>query len=205
MSSSGPDGIYSVETKWSSSIWSAELLAAAADQAARNAPDLTIWSPLRPFGPGRPLVILWGSTAADTPTTVNGVPVIPGKDFDDWWSHRPTRDAPLTSADLDTIWNRLAARCDVMDPGQPDKPPTLLDAVGFAGALLAIGFLGFWVAVQAVVQLPFAAAVAVNLVSALAGILIRSWLDYPARHLATAWTTGAAAGIAIVVAALILS
>jgi hypothetical protein len=203
----GPDGIYAIETKWSSSVWSAERLAAAADQAARNAHDLTIWSPLKRFGPTMPVLILWGPAAADlvTPTTVNGVPVIAGKDFDDWWQHRPTRDAPLASADLDTIWNELSTRCDTMDPDQPDKPPTLLDVVSFAAALLVIGVLGFLVAVQAVVHLPLAAASAVTIVAALAGLIARWRLDYPARHLATAWTTGASAGVAIVVAALILS
>lgn len=202
----GPDGIYAIETKWSSSVWSQELLAAAADQAARNARDLTIWSPLKRFGPTRPLLILWGPTAAElvTPTTVNGVPVIARKDFDDWWQHRPTRDTPLTSADLDTIWNELSARCDVMDPDQPDKSPTLLDVVSFAAALLAIGVLGLWVAVQAVVHLPLAAAAAVTIVAALGGLMLRWRLDYPARHLATAWTAGASAGVAVVVAALML-
>lgn len=203
----GPDGIYAIETKWSSSVWSAERLASAADQAARNARDLTIWSPLRRFGPTRPVLILWGPKAADlvTPTTVNGVPVIAGKDFDDWWPNHPTRDAPLTSTDLDTIWNELSTRCDIMDPDQPDKPPTLLNVVSFATALLVIGLVGFWVAVQAVAHLPLAAAAAVTIVAALAGLVVRWRLDYPARHLATAWTTGASAGVAIVVAAVILA
>lgn len=203
----GPDGIYAIETKWSSSVWSPELLASAADQASRNARDLTLWSPLKRFGPTRPLLILWGPTSADleTPTTVNGVPVIARKDFDDWWQHRPTRDTPLTSADLDTIWNELSARCDVMDPDQPDKPPSLLQVFSFLAALVTLGVLGLLVAIQALAHLPLAAAAAICVVSALAGFLIRFWLDYPARHLATAWTTGAAAGVAIVVAALILS
>jgi hypothetical protein len=203
----GPDGIFAIETKWSAYPWTPQRLAAAAGQAARNAHDLTILSALKRFGPTRPLLVLWGPTAADlvTPTTVDGVPVIAGKDFDEWWNHRPTRDAPLTSTDLDTIWKELSDRCDVMDPGQPDKPPSLLDVVSFAAALLVIGVLGFWVAVQAVAHLPLAAAAAVTIVAALAGLIVRWRLDYPARHLATAWTTGASAGVAIVVAALILS
>jgi heme/copper-type cytochrome/quinol oxidase subunit 2 len=200
----GADGIYAIETKWSSSIWSPERLAAAADQAARNARDLTIWSPLKRFGPTRALLILWGPTTAElvTPTSVNGVPVIAGKEFDDWWQHHPTRDTPLNSADLDTIWNELSARCDVMDPDQPDKPPSLLSVVGFAAALVTLGVLGQLVAIQALAHLPLAAAAAICVVSALAGLMIRPWLDYPARHLATAWTTGATAGVAIMLAAL---
>lgn len=203
----GPEGIYAVETKWSSYSWSPQRLAVAAAQAARNAHDLTIWSPLKRFGQTKPLLILWGPTVADleTPTTVNGVPVITGKGFDDWWQHRPTRDTSLTSADLDTIWNELSARCDVMDPEQPDKPPSLLSIVGFASALVTLGVLGLLVAIEALAHLPLAASATICLVSALGGILIRSRLDYPARHLATAWATGATAGVAIMVAALVMA
>lgn len=140
-----------------------------------------------------------------TPTAVNGVPVIAGKDFDEWWRNHPTRDAPLTPADLDTIWSELSARCDTMDPDQPNKPPTLLAMVSFAAALLLMGVFGFWVVVQGVEHLPLAAAAAVTIVAALAGLIVRWRLDYPARHPATAWTAGASAGVAIEVAAVILS
>lgn len=131
--------------------------------------------------------------------------MIAGKDFDEWWTHRPTRDAPLAVGDLDTIWNELSARCDTMDPGQPNKPPSLLGVVSFAAALVTLGMLGLWVVVQAVAHLPIASAAAVTIVAALAGVIVRWRLDYPARHLATAWTTGAIVGVAILLAALITS
>lgn len=54
-------------------------------------------------------------------------------------------------------------------------------------------------------HLPLAAAAPICVVSALAGFLIRSWLVYPARHLATARITGAMAGVAIMLVALVIS
>lgn len=201
----GPDGIFAIETKWSSQAWTPERLAWAAGQAARNAHDLTIWSDLRPFGPVRPLVVVWGPPDTELPanTTINGVHVIPGKHFDQWWQQRPIRPTALSPADLDSAWDALSRRCEVMDPNQPSKPLAFADITVMGSLAVTVGMLALVTVVQAMAHLPLIAGLGVAAACTGLGLIVRLWLHGPPRWLATAWLAGIASAFAFAGVALL--
>lgn len=201
----GPDGIFAIETKWSSQAWTPERLTGAAGQAARNARDLTLWSNLRPFGPVHPLVVVWGPTATELPanTTINDVPVIPGKHFDQWWQQRPIRPTALSPADLDTAWDALSQRCEVMDPNQPVKPLAFSDIAVMGSLAVAVGMLALVTVVQAMSNLPLIAGLGVVAACIALGVVVRLWLRNPQRWLATAWLTGIGSAFAFAAVAIV--
>ncbi len=195
----GPDGIFAVETKWSSRDRTPERFAWAAGQAARNAHDLTIWSDLRPFGPVRPLVVVWGPAATELPaiTTIDGVDVIPGKHFEQWWQQRPVRQPTLSPTEIDSAWDALSQRCEVMDPNQPAKPLAFSDVAAMGSVAVGVGMFAFVAAARAMTHLPLIAGLAVVAASIALGLIVRHWLHGPPRWLATAWLAGTAAALAL--------
>ena len=203
----GPDGIFAVETKWSSRTWSAERLAEVAKNAAGNARDLTLWAPLRTYGPVRPIVVLWGPAADDLPvlTTIGGVDVIPGQHFEQWWQQRPLRQPALTVADLDSAWDALSNRCAVMDPNQPVKPLAISDMAIMGSIAVSVGIFGFVAVAWTVTHLPLATAIGAVAIAAAVGLLLRHRLHEPVRWLTTAWVAGIASACAFGVVALVFA
>lgn len=203
----GPDGIFAIETKWSSKDWTPEGLAAAARQAARDARDLTLWEDLRAYGPVRPLVVVWGPGTAELPavSTIHGVDVVVGKHFDVWWQRRPLRQPALSPEDLDTAWNALSQRCELMDPNQPVKPLGILDLAIQASALVALGMIAFVAVLWAGAHLPLTAAIAATAVGTCLGIVVHRLGHGYGQWLAAAWLAGLGAGCALAIVAVLTS
>jgi hypothetical protein len=202
----GPDGIFAIETKWSSHDWSTERLEGAAAQAARNARDLGLWADLRAYGPVRPLVVVWGP-AAELPevTTTNGVDVVQGKHFDQWWQQRPVRQPALSPADLDTAWDALSQRCELMDPNQPVKPRPVSDMAIMGSFSVALGMVAFVAVLWAGAHLPLIVAIPATAVGALLGFLVQRRVHGFLRWLALAWVAGIGAACVFAVVAVLTS
>lgn len=196
----GPTGIYAVETKWTAGSITPQWLTAACEQAARNAKDLTLWAPTRPYGPARAVVVVWGPSTKDLPpiTPAASVPVVVGSHLDAWWEAQRSTSLRLSAADVNAVWEALAQRCQTTDPLQPHVPlsPTGIALWGFATTIT--GVLAFLATLSLPVWLPTIWAFVAATGGLLVAVAIRRRLVFPARYLATAWATGAAAGLAVI-------
>ncbi len=203
----GPDGLYAVETKWRSAPITSEWTVHVARQATRNAKDLTLWSETRPYGPARPVVIIWGPSSRDLSagTSVDGVPFLIGSDASTWWDSAAGKPPVLTADDIDSAWQRLAQRCAATDPLEEAIPPSPLDIALLGFAVTILGVVSFLVTAALPAWLPIGWAAAVAVASLVGGIAVRRQLASRARYLATAWVTGTVAGLCPIGVALIAS
>lgn len=196
----GPTGVYAVETKWAAAAITPEWLATARRQAARNAKDLSLWSPTRPYGPAQPVVVVWGPSTKDLPPITHdmAVPVVVGYHLDTWWDAQRSPSPHLSAADVNAVWEVLAQRCQTTDPLQPDVPPSPTDIALWGFAITMTGVIAFLATVSLPVGLPTGWAFAAATGSLLVAAAIRLRLTSPARYLATAWATGTGAGLALI-------
>jgi hypothetical protein len=140
----GGSGVFAVETKWSAHGWSVDqpdhYLREALRQVRGNAKDLRMWEDFKSNGVAfvQPVLFLWGTaggaiTTPSTPTTIDGVIVIYGKEAAKHWRHgvstgkipSDTRAPQLDALAIDALWAALDTRTKRVDQLELERNPQL--------------------------------------------------------------------------------